>query len=125
MFFFKNGPFPASFSFSFRLFYKQLTAIKCSIKVSNDWIRTRYRYRKRPLCQLRHNHCPTTLFTKELPEWSHNYKLRPLAHLFTYSLFYLGSVTYFCNQKTLIRKSKDEGYQKDILRWHSQKQRQL
>ena len=42
----------------FRLFYKQLTVIKCSLKVPNDWIRTRvFWYRKQPLCQLRHNHC--------------------------------------------------------------------
>ena len=38
-FFFKNGPFPASFLY-FRLFYKQLTVNKCSIKVADDWIRT-------------------------------------------------------------------------------------
>ena len=44
----------------FRLFYKQLTVNKCSIKVADDWIRTRVLwYWKRPLCQLRHNHCPT------------------------------------------------------------------
>ena len=43
----------------FRLFYKQLTVNKCSIKVANDWIQTRVLwYRKQPLCQLRHNHCP-------------------------------------------------------------------
>ena len=31
----------------------------CSIKVVDGWIRTRVLcYRKRPLCQLRHNHCP-------------------------------------------------------------------
>ena len=43
----------------FRLFYKQLTVNKCSIKVADDWIRTRVLwYRKQPLCQLRHNHCP-------------------------------------------------------------------
>ena len=59
-FFKKDGPFPASFLY-FRLFYKQLTVIKCSIKVANDWIRTRVlSYRKRPLCQLRHNHFPHT-----------------------------------------------------------------
>ena len=35
----------------FRLFYKQLTVNKCSIKVANDWIRTRVLwYRKRQLC---------------------------------------------------------------------------
>ena len=57
-FFKKNGPFPASFLY-FRLFYKQLTVNKCSIKVANDWIRTRVlSYCKRPLCQLRHNHFP-------------------------------------------------------------------
>ena len=42
----------------FRLFYKQLTVNKCSIKIAHDWIWTRALwYRKRPLCQLRHNHC--------------------------------------------------------------------
>ena len=33
-----NGPFPASFSFC--LFHQQLT-VNCSIKVADDWIRTR------------------------------------------------------------------------------------
>ena len=47
----------------FRLFYKQLTVNKGSIKVADDWIRTRVLwYWKRPLCQLRHNHCPKSLF---------------------------------------------------------------
>ena len=45
--------------FYFRLFYKQLTVNKCSIKVADDWIRTQVLWcRKRPLCQLRHNHFP-------------------------------------------------------------------
>ena len=58
--FFLNGPFPTSFLY-FRLFYKQLTVIKCSIKVADDWIQTRVLwYCKRPLCQLRHNHFPRT-----------------------------------------------------------------
>ena len=35
-----------------RLFYKQLSTHKCSIKVAKDWIRNRVWYRKRPLCQL-------------------------------------------------------------------------
>ena len=39
----------------FRLFYKQLTVNKCSIKVANDWIQTWVLwYWRRPLCQLRH-----------------------------------------------------------------------
>ena len=43
----------------FRLFYTQLKVNKCSIKVADDWIWTWVLwYRKRPLCQLRHNHCP-------------------------------------------------------------------
>ena len=47
----------------FCLFYKQLTVNKCSIKVADDWIRTWVLwYRKRPLCQLRHNHCPNESF---------------------------------------------------------------
>ena len=42
----------------FFLFYKQLTVNKCSIKVDDDWIWTWVLwYRKRPLCQLHHNHC--------------------------------------------------------------------
>ena len=46
----------------FRLFYKQLTVNKCSIKFANDCIRTRVLwYRKRPLCQLHHDHCPNSL----------------------------------------------------------------
>ena len=46
----------------FRLFYKQLTVNKCSIKVADDWIRTGVLwYWKHPLCQLRHNHCPKSL----------------------------------------------------------------
>ena len=43
----------------FRLFCKQLSVNKCSIKVADDWIQTWVLwYRKRPLCQLRHNHYP-------------------------------------------------------------------
>ena len=58
-FFLKNGPFATSFFLYFRLFYKQLTVNKCSIKVADDWIRTRVLWDcKRPLCQLRHNHFP-------------------------------------------------------------------
>ena len=58
-FFKKNGPFAASFFLYFRLFYKQLTVNKCSIKVADDWIRTRVLWDcKRLLCQLRHNHFP-------------------------------------------------------------------
>ena len=49
----------------FGLFYKQLTVNKCSIKVANDWIRTRVLwYRKQLLCQLRHNHCPRAQFVR-------------------------------------------------------------
>ena len=54
----------------FRLFYKQLTVNKCSIKVADDWIRTRVLwYRKRPLCQLRHNHCHDKHVKGFFPEW--------------------------------------------------------
>ena len=53
-FFFKNGPFPASFFFVF-VFSIQLTVNKCSIYFANDWIRTAdLWYRKRPLYQLSH-----------------------------------------------------------------------
>ena len=63
IFFKKNGPFAASFFLYFRLFYKQLTVNKCSIKVADDWIRTRVLWDcKRPLCQLRHNHFPIIHF---------------------------------------------------------------
>ena len=52
------GPFPASFFFIFAVSI-QLTVNKCSINLANDWIRTAdLWYRKRPLCQLSHNHCP-------------------------------------------------------------------
>ena len=65
--FFKMGHSRPLFLY-FRLFYKQLTVNKCSIKVADDWIRTRVLwYRKRPLCQLRHNHCPgPCMFTYNL-----------------------------------------------------------
>ena len=63
----------------FRLSYKQLTVNKCSIKVANDWIRTRVLwYWKRPLCQLRHNHCPnlSLVISYYLPtHWDFNMKL--------------------------------------------------
>ena len=45
----------------FCLFYKQLT-VNMFIKCCRGWIRTLVLwYRKRPLCQLRHNHCPQRL----------------------------------------------------------------
>ena len=48
----------------FRLFYKQLTVNKCSIKVADDWIQTRVLWNwKRPLCQLSHNYCPNSFVT--------------------------------------------------------------
>ena len=51
--FFKMGHSRPLFLY-FRLFYKQLTVNKCSIKVADDWIRTWVLwYWKRPLCQLR------------------------------------------------------------------------
>ena len=41
----------------FSLFYKQLNANDCSIKVAKDWIRTRVLWkRNQPHCQLCHNH---------------------------------------------------------------------
>ena len=46
-----------------RLFYTH----NCSIKVADDWIRTRvHRYRKRPSCQLCHNHTVDLLFFNEM-----------------------------------------------------------
>ena len=50
----------ASFLY-FRLFYKQSTVNICSITVADDWILTRVLwYWKQPLCQLRHNYCPSS-----------------------------------------------------------------
>ena len=47
----------------FRLFFKQLTGTIGSIKVTDNWIQTTDLWcRKRPLCQLYHNHCPLTKF---------------------------------------------------------------
>ena len=41
------------------VFSMQLTVYKCSINFADDWIRTAdLLYRKRPLYQLSHNHCP-------------------------------------------------------------------
>ena len=60
-----NGPFLASFSFIF-VFSIQLTVNKCSIYkfLHDDWIRTAdLWYRKRPLYQLRHDHCPTIFYS--------------------------------------------------------------
>ena len=57
-FVFLNEPFSASFS----LFssFQQLIVNMLIIKLANDWIGTTdLWYRKRPLCQLSHNHCPT------------------------------------------------------------------
>ena len=45
----------------FHLFssFPQTVNNNCSTKVADDWIRTRVLwFRKRPLCQLHHNHCP-------------------------------------------------------------------
>ena len=62
----------------FGLFNKQLSVIKCSIKDANDWIRTQVLwYRKRPLCQLRHNHCPKmrTFATSQVATFTKSFKL--------------------------------------------------
>ena len=87
LFFFKMGHSRPLF-FIFRLFYKQLTVTKCSIKVADDWIRTQVlSYHKRPLCQLRHNHFPRVKFcchrlwmvvlsAKNRPIWSHCYYVK-------------------------------------------------
>ena len=46
---------------------------KCSIKVADDWIRTQVLwYQKRPLCQLRHNHCPTAYFVSYIVTYLQN-----------------------------------------------------
>ena len=56
---FLNRPFPASFTI-FLSFLQTVTENNCSIKVADDWIRTRVLwYRKRPRCQLCHKHYPT------------------------------------------------------------------
>ena len=45
----------------FRLFYKQLTGNLSSLKFADGWIRTTDLWcRNRPLCQLSHNHCPSS-----------------------------------------------------------------
>ena len=52
---FLNRPFPASFTL-FLSFLQTVTENNCSIKVADDWIRTRVLwYRKRPRCQLCQN----------------------------------------------------------------------
>ena len=83
--FFKNGPFPASFIY-FRLFYKQLTVNKCSIKVADDWIRTWVLwYHKRLLCQLRHNHFPpwsSLVEGDEKPDWPNSPTCMKCCHAF-------------------------------------------
>ena len=85
-FFLKMGHSSPLF-FYFSLFYKQLTENKCSIKVADDWIRTRVLWcRKRPLCQLRHNHLTLSsifllFFFKSL--------LLKLTTMFLFILFYL------------------------------------
>ena len=68
MVFLKNGPFPASFFFIFVFSinsnWQQLTVNKCSVNFANGWIRTAdLWYRKRPLYQLSHNHCPIAKHT--------------------------------------------------------------
>ena len=53
---FKNWAIPGLFSL-FSSFL--LTVNNCSIKVADDWIRTRVLWsRNQPFCQLCHNHCP-------------------------------------------------------------------
>ena len=65
VFFKKKWAIHCLFFFIFRLFYKQLTVNKCSIKVADGWIRTLVLwYWKQLLCQLRYNHCPTATALK-------------------------------------------------------------
>ena len=61
--FFKKWVIPGHFIIYFRLFYNKLTVNNCSIKVANDWIRTRVVwFWKRPRYQLCHNHSLTCSF---------------------------------------------------------------
>ena len=60
-FFKKNWPYPASFclysSFQYTVDGKQMFNI--NLNIAYEWIRTEdLWYRKRPLYQLSHNHCP-------------------------------------------------------------------
>ena len=63
---FLNGPFSASFFFIFVFLIHsgQLTIVQYIKKFfANDWIRTAdHWYRKQPLYQLSHNHCPWLMF---------------------------------------------------------------
>ena len=60
--FFKKMGHPRPHFLYFRLFYKKLTGNFDSINVVDDWIWTAdLCCRKRPLCQLSHNHCLSVL----------------------------------------------------------------
>ena len=61
--FFKKWAIPGLFFFYFCLFNTtQLTVNKCAVKFAGVWIWTAdLWYRKRPLCQLWHNHSPIIL----------------------------------------------------------------
>ena len=65
--FFLNGPFPASFFFIFIFSMSFLMQLIVN-NISDDWIRTTDLWcRKRPLYQLRHNHCPKSYFSVSQP----------------------------------------------------------
>ena len=64
---FLNGPFPASFFFIFIFSMSFLMQLIVN-NISDDWIRTTDLWcRKRPLYQLRHNHCPKSYFSVSQP----------------------------------------------------------
>ena len=86
LFFFKNGPFPASFIFIF-VFSIQLTVNKCSINFADDWIQTADLWHwKRPLYQL--SHTTTALrYSEKFNLWNCN----PLLPLLLWSNFGVNS----------------------------------
>ena len=68
--------FLASF-IHFRLCYQQLTVINCSIKVSDDWIRTRvFWYRSDHTVNCVHNYFPIKTVCLGLTCWSRKISLR-------------------------------------------------
>ena len=91
---FKHGPFPASFSF--RLF----DTVDTELNFADEFIRTAdLWYRKRPLCQLSHNHCPRQLcYSNNCKIWYYcsNFELKlPFHELPTRSILIRFDRKYF------------------------------
>ena len=69
-------------------FYEKVNRNYCSIKVAHDWIRTRVLwYRKRPSCQLCHNHC-TMRYCQSLRKRSGPWSLRCVLRQVWMSLYH-------------------------------------